>query len=48
MKLGENIKTEREYNLLLKSGMFWVAYPDLSGEWEKDKKMIQWMNQDRV
>jgi len=35
-----NIKTKREYNLLLNSGMFWVAYPELTGEWDKDKKTI--------
>jgi len=40
MEKYNNIKTEREYNLLLKSGMFWVAYPELSGEWPKDKKII--------
>jgi hypothetical protein len=25
-----------EYNLLLKSGMFWEFYPELNGNWEKD------------
>lgn len=24
-----------EYNLLLKSGMFWEFYPELTGNWEK-------------
>ena len=33
-------KTEKEYNLLLNSGMFWVAYPELTGVWDKDKKVI--------
>ena len=40
MKMYNNIKTEREYNLLLKSGMFWVAYPELCGIWDKDKLLI--------
>jgi len=26
-----------EYQQLLKSGMFWEFYPELSGEWTKDK-----------
>jgi len=26
-----------EYNDLLKSGMFWEFYPELSGDWSKDK-----------
>lgn len=29
---------KEEYFRLLKSGMFWEFYPQLSGEWEKDKK----------
>lgn len=33
----KHIKTEENYNKLLKSGMFWEFYPELSGEWEKDK-----------
>ena len=40
MELYSNIKTEREYNLLLNSGMFWVAYPELKGVWDKDKELI--------
>ena len=35
-----NIKTEIEYNLLLKSGMFWEFYPQLSGLWYKDVIII--------
>ena len=27
---------EEEYNAILKSGMFWVWFPNLTGEWEKD------------
>lgn len=26
-----------EYNKLLKSGMFWEMYPNLTGDWEEDK-----------
>jgi hypothetical protein len=26
-----------EYQSLLKSGMFWEFFPELTGEWEKDK-----------
>jgi hypothetical protein len=26
------------YEKLVLSGMFWVYYPDLTGEWEKDKE----------
>mgnify|MGYP003642096848 CR=1 FL=1 len=36
----DNIKTEIQYNLLLESGMFWVAYPELCGVWAKDKLSI--------
>ena len=31
---------KQEYESLLKSGMFWEFYPELTGEWDKDK--IQW------
>lgn len=27
----------RSYDLLLKSGMFFEFYPQLTGEWDKDK-----------
>ncbi len=30
-------KKEKDYFDLLKSGMFWEIYPQLTGEWEKDK-----------
>tara|TARA_R110000744_G_scaffold361252_1_gene468950 strand:- start:778 stop:909 length:132 start_codon:yes stop_codon:yes gene_type:complete len=40
MELYSNIKTEMEYNLLLNSGMFWVAYPELTGVWHTDKELI--------
>jgi hypothetical protein len=29
---------EYEYPLLLKSGMFFNFFPDLSGDWDKDKE----------
>ncbi len=41
MKLYENIQLEKNYKLLLESGMFWVAYPELSGTWSVDKKVIE-------
>lgn len=34
------IKTKEEYFLLLKSGMFYEFYPELSGNWEKDKVLL--------
>lgn len=30
-------KPKKEYDLLLKSGMFWEIYPELSGDYIKDK-----------
>lgn len=33
-------KSKKEFDLLLKSGMFLVCYPELTGHWEKDKP--QW------
>ena len=35
-----NIKTETHYRLLLASGMFWEIYPELTGDWDKDKEII--------
>ena len=29
---------KEEYLSLLNSGMFWEFYPQLTGNWEKDKK----------
>jgi hypothetical protein len=29
-----------EYQLVLKSGMFWEFHPELTGDWDKDK--TQW------
>lgn len=36
----EKIKTKDDYDLLLKSGMFFELHPELSGNWEKDKNII--------
>ncbi len=36
----KNIKTKEDYDKLLSSGMFWEFYPELTGEWEKDKLII--------
>ena len=36
----KNINTKENYDKLLKSGMFWVAYPELSGNWIEDEKLI--------
>jgi len=35
------MKAFSEYQKLLKSGMFWEFYPDLTGVWRKDKS--EWM-----
>lgn len=36
----EDIKIEEEYNKALNSGMFWEFYPELTGNWLKDKEVI--------
>jgi N6-adenosine-specific RNA methylase IME4 len=35
-----NIKTEKNYLSLLKSGMFWEFHPELTGDWEQDRLLI--------
>lgn len=35
-----NIKTKENYYLLIKSGMFGEFYPELTWDWEVDKKVI--------
>ena len=40
MEQYKNIRTRKDYDLLLKSGMFWVAYPELSGDYQKDLELI--------
>ena len=36
---------ERDYYLLLKSGMFWEFHPELSGNYEEDKE--SWIAQQK-
>lgn len=36
----KHIAKESSYDLLLKSGMFWVIHPELTGDWNKDKLTI--------
>ena len=36
------IESKLEYDELLKSGMFWEFYPNLTGNWNTDK--LQWGN----
>lgn len=33
-----NADIRKSYDTLLKSGMFWEFYPELSGVWEEDKE----------
>ena len=40
MDIYKSIKTKENYNKLLVSGMFWEFHPELSGNWEKDKAVI--------
>jgi hypothetical protein len=39
------INYERDYYLLLKSGMFWEFHPELSGNYEQDKE--SWITQQK-
>lgn len=34
------LKNKDRYLTLLKSGMFWEYYPELSGNWDEDIKII--------
>ena len=36
----KQIKTKEGYLSLLKSGMFYEFYPELSGNWEKDRVLL--------
>lgn len=36
----EKIKTKDNYIFILKSGMFWELYPELTGNWDEDRKII--------
>ena len=40
MSVYQNIQTKENYLLLLKSGMFFELYPELTGDWEKDVVII--------
>lgn len=40
MEQYKQINTEENYNKLLNSGMFWEFYPELTGQWNIDKKLI--------
>ena len=44
----KNIKTKESYDKLLSSGMFWEFHPELTGEWEKDKLIINKIKQDII
>jgi hypothetical protein len=35
------MKAQTEYEELLASGMFWVFYPTLTGDWSRDEE--QWI-----
>jgi len=41
-------KAKQEYDLLLKSGMFWEIYPELSGDFIKDKPKWTKIMRDRA
>lgn len=36
----DNIKTKEQYDLLLKSGMFYEFHPELTGDWNIDSVII--------
>ncbi len=36
----KNISKQEDFNLLLRSGMFWVIHPELTGDWNVDKIKI--------
>ena len=36
-----NIKTKDNYMSLLNSGMFWEFHPELSGNWDIDRCVVQ-------
>lgn len=40
MSRYKNIDTENNYNWLLATGWFWEFHPELSGNWDKDKELI--------
>ena len=36
----EVISTKETHRMGVESGMFWEYFPELSGDWEKDKEII--------
>ena len=40
MNKYKQIQTESNYLKVLKSGMFFEFHPELTGNWEEDKKII--------
>jgi hypothetical protein len=40
MDIYKNIKAKENYDKLLESGMFWEFHPELTGDWGKDKQVI--------
>ena len=36
----KGVQNRKDYNKLLESGMFWEFYPEFSGDWEEDQKII--------
>ena len=40
MEEYRQISIEENYNKILNSGMFWEFYPELTGQWNIDKKLI--------
>jgi len=40
MSNDKKISTKKDYLALLKSGMFWEFYPELTGDWDDDKKIV--------
>ena len=38
----KNIQTKENYDKLLSSGMFWEFHPELSGNWDADRSVVQY------
>lgn len=41
MNSYKQINTKKKYNKLKSTGMFWEFYPELTGNWKKDKTFIK-------
>jgi hypothetical protein len=39
---------EEEYKKLLTSGMFWVIFPKMSGNWVEDEEDFTWFYNNRL